>query len=187
MLTKWGRIASQFVVNPTSYPLPTFSSAPSGVGAIVPVKSATDGDSCFARVVPINISFDPLVTTWLANTSRGFAFGTGDAAATENDYDLESRITSGINVVKSDGSVYDAKNNTVEYYLQYTITNTGSEDITIKEIGIFQTVYTDTTSGGTSTSRQRPILTDRTVLETPLTIAAGEPGILRWSMKCDTV
>ena len=185
MLTKWGRISSQFVVSPTGYPIPTFTSNPAPSKAIIPVKDIVDKEDCYARVVPNNVSFDPIVTSSLLASAKGVIFGSGTTPATENDYDMPNRITSGISVVKSDGSVYSEENDTVTYYLQYTITNTSQSEKTISEMGIIQSVYTDTTSGGTSSSRTRPILADHTVLAEPLVIPAGESGILRWSVVCD--
>lgn len=113
----------------------------------------------------------------------GFCVGSGDTAATENDYELESMITSGISAsVIASVDLDEDGNPTVNYDL--VITNTGSAAITIAEIGFKQSLYTTTAEGGTSFSN-RTFLLDRTVLDTPVTIASGDFAVIRYTLKTE--
>ena len=92
----------------------------------------------------------------------GVAFGTGDAVESLGDYHL-----SGDCLTKYTAS-YERKystddNGTKATYL-ITITNTGEETVTIREIGVFQ---------GSSTNC---CLLERSVLSNPVTIEAGGAG-----------
>ena len=113
--------------------------------------------------------------------SAGISIGTGSTAAAETDYNLQSTITSGItvtlehNVVRMDGdSPY--------HEFTFAITNTGSAALTISEIGYKQALRSCNTQGGTSDANT-VFLLDRTVLSSPLTIQAGDAGILVYALK----
>lgn len=135
---------------------------------------------------PGNNSAFPYTGTWALQTNAnnaGFCVGSGTTAADEDDYDLESQITSGISasVVVNPG-LDESDNPYVAYDL--TITNTGSESITIGEIGFKQSLYTTTAADGTSFSN-RTFLLDRTVLDTSVTIPAGSYAVIRYTLKTD--
>ena len=126
---------------------------------------------------PNNISTN-LVTS---ASSTGIMVGTGTTAPTEDDYKLESQITSGISSSVNRDNGMDSNGNP---YVQYdiTITNTSSSSITISEIGYQQKIYATTTQGGTSAS-DRTCLFDRTVLDEPVTIPSGSYGVIRYTLK----
>lgn len=113
--------------------------------------------------------------------SAGISIGTGTTAATVTDYNLEATITSGItvtlesNIVRMDGD---------SPYHEYTfaITNTSESALTISEVGYKQALRSCSTQGGTSDSAG-VFLLDRTVLSSPLTIQAGDAGILVYALK----
>lgn len=134
---------------------------------------------------PGNSSGFPYAGTWTLQTnanSSGFCVGSGSTAATENDYELASMITSGLSASVVATASLDGGNPTAVYDL--TITNTGSEAVTIAEIGFKQNLYTTTTEGGTSFSN-RVFLLDRTVLDEPVIIPAGEFAVIRYTLKTD--
>jgi len=92
--------------------------------------------------------------------------GTGNTAATTSDYNLENDITSSLNM-----STYVAGNASNDgIHVVFTIggTNTTSSDVVIKEIGFIKNFYISTNTNTT------PSLFNRTVLDTPETIEAGE-------------
>ncbi len=115
-------------------------------------------------------------------TSAGIVIGTGSTPASEDDYKLEAPITSG--VTASVAAATPGVEPTGIPYLEYTITvtNTGSSELTIREIGYQQTVNTQKPTG-TSTAPSSIHLLDRTVLSAPLTIQAGDAGIIRYRLR----
>lgn len=116
-------------------------------------------------------------------SSTGFCVGSGTTAATENDYNLESQITSGISSSVVVNPYLDDNNDPcVDFDL--TITNTGSTPLTIAEIGYKQNIYCTTAQGGTSASYKLCLL-DRTVLDQPVTIPASDYAVIRYTIKTD--
>ena len=96
------------------------------------------------------------------NQGAGVYFGTGAVAPSFDDYTFSGDIihtaqaTPTVNTVNLD--------NGKAITGVYTITNTGAEEITIREVGL---VWAE---------RKYRILLDRTVLDTPVTIPAGGIG-----------
>jgi hypothetical protein len=116
-------------------------------------------------------------------TAAGISVGTGSTAATEDDWQLENTLTTGINITLTE-TAYGNDAPGIPY-VQYkvTVTNTGSDPITVKEIGYKQTVGSVRYPGATSDSGSRVFLLDRTVLDTPVTIAAGDAGIITYKLR----
>lgn len=130
-----------------------------------------------------NISF---INSAINSATYGIAVGSGDTAATENDYTLESPFTSGITGSISPAGTcalrYNSDTDSYSYYIDITVTNMGSESITIREIGKYGNHYYSDTKGtnAASNSAKTAVLFDRTVLENPVTIAAGEAAVIRY-------
>ena len=99
-----------------------------------------------------------------------FAIGSGNTPFTATDYELATPITSGFTVSLS--AVHYNDGNDVGS-LEYTIliSNTGSDLLTINEIGIKKIVRS-------SISDMPPFLMARAVLDTPLEIPAGSSKTL---------
>ena len=111
--------------------------------------------------------------------NQGFCVGTGATAESENDYELENMITAGLSAsVVTNPHLDEDDYPSVDFDL--TITNVSSETITIAEIGMKQSLSSTTALGGTSFSN-RVFLIDRTVLEQPVPIPAGEYAIIRYT------
>lgn len=125
-------------------------------------------------------------TTTLNATAPGISVGTGTTPATENDYQLENTITSGITLTVAD--VYedpDEMNNPRTVY-KLNITNNGAETITVGEVGIKYNCPTYPTLGQTKSNQtlmSSMLLLDRTVLSTPVTIAPGDAGIIDYTLQ----
>lgn len=110
----------------------------------------------------------------------GVSFGTGTTPATVSDYALESILGSTqisaaapSNVSFSRGDTYD------EYSVTFGITNITTEAITISEVGLTaRPAYL-----GGSPGYNYCALVDRTVLETPVTIPAGQSKQITYTIR----
>lgn len=115
------------------------------------------------------------------NNDPGIHFGSGTTAATENDYCLESKITSGLQFQLGQVKGLDAN----DYpYLRYDImvTNSSANTITIAELGYAQQFMTAETQGATTDARH-VLLLDRTVLAEPVVLAPQEYALIRYTFK----
>lgn len=100
-------------------------------------------------------------TCYLNYGKECFIFGTDDTAVTYDDYTLS--LASLTNVQYSwDGINYDAESKTYSNTARFIFKNNTSSDITVKEIGIRTYGY-----------QPQSVLLYREVLETPITIPAG--------------
>ena len=108
-----------------------------------------------------------------SNNTTGIVVGSGNTVPSEDDYCLESQITSGISTSVYKEKVVDSSNNPGIKF-QITINNTSENSITISEIGI--------QVAGVSS---RAVLMDRTLLDAPVTIAAGDYAIIIYEVYVD--
>lgn len=177
MLTKFGKIAIQFT-NASQYPL--FQPNPYPEKGVITFKNVLGADKFFSVFLRGNSDYP--VTSY---NDAGVIFGSGDTPATENDYNLESKITSGVTITKGSNRVYrwDFENKKLYIGMDYTIANNGSSALEIKEIGKQVSVYTSSELNGDATTNENRVLLDRTVLETPVTIPAGESGVVRYEFE----
>ena len=137
----------------------------------------------YGALAPSYIS--TLASPTLDPLAYGISIGTGDTPPTEEDYNLEATITSGVTMTLTEtASGIDAPGMP---YIQFkiTVTNTGSDPITVKEIGYKRQASVKlslgySSSGGTGNT---VLLLDRTVLDTPVTIAAGDAGIITYKLR----
>lgn len=117
-------------------------------------------------------------------TSYGISVGSGSTPAAATDYNLESIITSGISIsvsINSDNNNLDANGNP-ELKMIVVVTNTGNSSVTVSEIGYFQKVrLSNSASGGGD--NDRALMFDRTLLNTPVTIPAGESTAITYTLK----
>lgn len=113
--------------------------------------------------------------------SSGIHIGTGQTPATEEDYFLESKITSGVQAgtVTTRGGVDENGNPYIE--LSFMLSNATGADIVVREIGYVQGAALANTIGGSSANDN--ILLDRTVLSTPVTVPAGGEAVIRYTLK----
>ena len=124
-----------------------------------------------------------LTQTFTLNAaSSGISIGTGTTPPTEDDYNLEETISSGVNVALT-GTSYGAESPWFPF-IKYdlTITNTGANPLVVTEVGYKQNVRTTKVIGSTS-SANTVVLLDRCVLDTPVTIAPGDAGIVTYRLQ----
>lgn len=116
----------------------------------------------------------------LSATSAGISVGTGNTTPTENDYNLEATITSGLSGTTTIVKSIDANGCPVITY-RLALSNTSASDITIKEIGYKANIKCAASQGATGNT-DRTLLLDRTVLATPITILAGGNAIIDYKI-----
>lgn len=130
----------------------------------------------FPRRCVLTMNFDA------ANSTSGTIIGSGDTTPTENDYQLASRITSGISSTSpAVTSGTDASGNPY-LDLVYTLSNSTSSDIIIKEVGYVQQLGCNSATNTLGVSLKKFLL-DRTVLENPLTVPANGTAVLKYTLK----
>ena len=132
-----------------------------------------------------NFTEFPYARTATATTDAGAAgisVGTGGTPADMNNFNLDSTITGGVSLsVTATEAGCEAPGAPFLAY-SVTITNTGSEAITIRAIGYKQSVK-GAPYPGASTHGSAVCLLDRTVLDTPVTIQPGDAGVIRYMLK----
>lgn len=116
----------------------------------------------------------------LTAANAGISVGSGSTAATENDYQLGTTITSGLTgTVTTEKSVDENGNASVTFTV--TLTNTSGSSISISEIGYKQEIAASDSFKGTSAT-DRVFLLDRSVFDT-ITIAAGASAVIDYTIK----
>ena len=110
---------------------------------------------------------------YAASGDQYVRFGSGTTPATVNDYKLESQIDSGITVANPSKVTTEQ----TDSYILWTVTFgvVASVETTISEIGLISKAYTP--SGVANT------LVDRTVLDTPITIPAGQSKQITYTIR----
>lgn len=103
-----------------------------------------------------------------SNSNAGVIFGDGTAEPTLDDYKLSGNVIN-ISGMTSRSLTVESIADGFNLIATYTISNTRNSDITISEIGIVAAY-----NAGTSYSYK--CLLEHTLLDTPVTISAGEIG-----------
>lgn len=117
-----------------------------------------------------------------SNNSPGIWVGSGSTPESESSYTLDSRITSGLTANNPTfGSGVDESGNP-QMKLVIMLTNTSSSSITVAEIGFFQQIRLANSASGSSGTLET-IMLDRTLLDTPVTIPAGESAAITYTLK----
>lgn len=118
--------------------------------------------------------------TSISNTSTGWAFGTGTTPATEDDYTMESIISSGITIGNSDQLTIDTETGKRTYTIIFTLNNTTGSDIEVSEIGYFASAYgSNEINQAYSTSLERSYMLIHEVLEEAVTVPANDSAVIR--------
>lgn len=104
--------------------------------------------------------------------SRGIVFANGNAAESPDDYQMSGEHFTTYNATYE--RVINFENESATLSITFTITNTGDESFTIKEVGMFTIM---------GSSQPHVALLERTVLDNPVTIAAGGVGQVTYNIK----
>lgn len=116
-----------------------------------------------------------VLTALPQSNSAGVIFGNGDTPPTLEDYKLSGDIVSGFTCSAAISKA--STDNGISITARYTITNTSSSEIVIKEIGVVSKIMSSNYSGLKYIG-----LLDRTVLDTPVTIPAGGVGQVEYTI-----
>ena len=111
---------------------------------------------------------------------RGVCFGDGDTPPTPADLNISGNAFSTYNALYNLSTGVDDSGH-IYVKAHYTITNTGDQAFTIKEIGLFAAPSLNK-GPDIAVSGTFSILLDRTVLDTPVTIPAGGIGQVEYTI-----
>lgn len=139
-------------------------------GGYIGILKKNDGSDLDYSEKVVSYIYAP---TFTINTNVGSSavyLGNDNSPASVDDYWLKGELVTSIN----SNYVENRVNNSNEVI--YTITNTGSEAITISEMVLSVRYYTQDTSGSQN------IIVDRTVLDAPLVIQPGSVGQLTYTL-----
>lgn len=138
----------------------------------------TDGTT---STVSLSSDYPPfkVMNKWAKSTTgTGVSFGTGTTPATASDYFLESILTDTQINVSTPSSIsfsrYDAYE---EYTVTFGVTNKTADAITISEMGL--TAMPCSPNSGSNYYA----LVDRTVLDAPVTIPAGQSKQITYTIR----
>ena len=111
-------------------------------------------------------------------TSYGVQIGTGTTPATIDDYKLESQLIAGVTFSGTTGASFNIDDDGCSIFTTGGVKNTGSEPISVSEIGLVSRLY-----NGTGSSNYCCALLDRTVLEEPIVIKPKETKQLTYTIR----
>ena len=117
----------------------------------------------------------------MITNSVGICVGTGTNAATEDDYSLQSMITSGLAGVVNVS--YQSDNSGESMVIDLQLTNTSASEISISEVGWFGNMYGATTANGSRAQHRALIFHE--VLASPFVIPAGDVRTIRIVFKAE--
>ena len=151
---------------------------------ILPVKNRSGSTKYLTSYFKNTNSFPYSLTASVgfSDTGYGLCVGSGNTAATEDDYTLEQAITSGLSASSPSATPSLDSSGNPQLEIVFTLTNTTSSDIVVKEIGYVQKLYVASQQGGSSATTENCLL-DRTVLETPVTIPANGYAAMKYTLK----
>ena len=146
---------------------------------MVPFKNTNGVEYYFSP----SFSYYPynIYTSYSTSGDPGIWLGRDSTAENEDDYNLHSRITSGLSVTVVSRTLYEENGYSV-LDIKLNVANTSSANITIGEIGYFQRAYCAINMHLTSTTTVT-FMVDRTVLDPVVDLAAGEATIIDYKLK----
>ena len=118
---------------------------------------------------------------WTASVDNGgVSFGTGTTPADISDYYLESILDSEkISVATPSAVSFSQFDIYEEHSVTFGITNKTAEAITISEVGLAAVPHHSSSNTGV----RKCVLVDRTVLDTPVTIPAGQSKQITYTIR----
>lgn len=180
MFTKYGKLATSYIAPPATnntQTLPGLYTRDLNKGLCL-VKDA--GGVERAATAKTNSSSTTFRTGLGSTSYAGLYIGSGNTPAADTDYTLESPINSGVSATSNVSQIYDSDNHRYIQRIELTISNTGSEAISVKEIGYFTSQYYASAIDENASNSSALFLIDRTVLDAEVVIPAGEASIVRY-------
>ena len=107
----------------------------------------------------------------ISASTYGIRMGSGTRAPALTDINLESPIVKGLSIINRPSRDRVVFSDRVEYPVSFVVRNSTSKDITVSELGMF--TRADNSNAG--------ILLDRTVLDEPVVIPAGERRMITYT------
>lgn len=114
-------------------------------------------------------------------SANGVIFGNGTALPTAEDTNLSGSLITTIKATSTRSKKVNEDGSCVKTCV-YTITNTGSDDIVISEIGYMGLLKGVYTYNDTASTNNKYCLLEHTLLEEPVTIPAGGVGQITYSV-----
>ena len=115
------------------------------------------------------------IRTVINYNTPGVVFGDGDTPVSFDDYKLSGNVVDTITGTAAINHAVD--DNGITSTGLYTLTNTSDTEITIREVGLFSRVSLSPTGG------IKPVMYERTVLDSPVTIPAGGVGQVTYTIR----
>lgn len=140
----------------------------------------------FYGTTPLPLTNLPRINTYTGSSTpgSGIYIGKGSGTPSANDYDLFDRINDN-GLSSSTGTLgYEWVNDKYVYTLSWIITNSSQNSVTITEIGQVFQIETRTTPEATSHTSGYTLI-EHDMLTDPLTLAAGEVGVIEWKREFD--
>lgn len=131
-----------------------------------------DSDSYYPTVSKLRTSY---------TKQGGVVFGTGTTPPTVDDYCLSGELVTTLTATTNVTTSYDEDGLTVTAV--YTLTNTGTEAVTIGEVGLIGCVGNTSSSSTSYTGTAVKCLFERSVLDTPVEIPAGGLGQVTYTIR----
>lgn len=154
------------------------------VGNYFNSSSPSNTETLYSFRIPSNVGVS-YSTSSGGSTTYYWVVGSGSTPATGNDYILENRITSGISGAVTKGTPTILNN---KYCISYTIaiSNTSSENKTIREIGYAQEMRVASSQGGSVSSGYQTMLMAHIVLPEDVILAPTESVTIVVTIMADT-
>ena len=129
--------------------------------------------SSYNNLFPLTIFSNTFATK---KTAGGLHFGDGSAQPTSDDYYLSGNQ---ITTLSRSSQVLDcsAEGDTAKTVFTFTVKNTGTSAVTVREIAWVMPLRV-------SGNSDKYFMLDRTVIDEPVTIAAGDYAIIRYTISC---
>lgn len=181
MLTKIGR--EIWLANAGSGVIPAMNYSSKGY---IPWRTIDSSTIKYFGCISRDHSFSRRVDAINNRYGYGIALGNGTTPVTDDDYTMESLVTAGSIVFQSAATEYDAVTNRPYGYVNMTITNNTSDDLTINELGLFITSRASSElGGGIDAYNDYTVMVDHTILDAPVVIAPNEVGIVQYRFEVD--
>lgn len=117
-------------------------------------------------------------------TSVGISVGSGNNAATDEDYNLQTTITAGLSGTVTGTKGIDSNGRPYSTF-NVVLSNTTTSDIVVREIGFKANINAGTNPDAIGNNSNRCYLIDRTVLPEPVTVPAGSSAAILYTLRTE--